>query len=68
MININGKEWAILEATDIQEVFSEPDFDESFYFEFKDDRVTTQNLLRKYLLLQILLVDIFLLAYPIIKK
>lgn len=47
MININGKEWAILEATDIQEVFSEPDFDESFYFEFKDDRVTTQKLIKE---------------------
>ena len=47
MININGKEWALLEATDIQETFSEPDFDESFYFEFKDDRVTTQKLIKE---------------------
>lgn len=47
MININGKEWALLEATDIQETFSEHDFDESFYFEFKDDRVTTQKLIKE---------------------
>lgn len=47
MININGKEWALLEVTDIQETFSEHDFDESFYFEFKDDRVTTQKLIKE---------------------
>ena len=47
MININGKEWALLKATDIQETCSEHDFDESFYFEFKDDRVTTQKLIKE---------------------
>lgn len=44
MVNINGKEWNSLEAPDIQAVVAEQDFDESFYFEFKDDRVTTKKL------------------------
>lgn len=47
MVNINGKEWALLEATDIQAVLSEQDFDESFYFEFKDDKVTTKKLMEE---------------------
>lgn len=44
MVNINGKEWAKLEAVDIQSVLSDHDFDESFYFEFKDDRVANKKL------------------------
>lgn len=47
MVNINGKEWALLDSTDIQAVLSEQDFDESFYFEFKDDKVTTKKLMEE---------------------
>lgn len=44
MVNINGKEWKKLEVPDIQAVISEQDFDESFYFEFKDDGVSTKKI------------------------
>lgn len=44
MVNINGKEWSKLEASDIQSVLLTHDFDESFYFEFKDDRVANKKL------------------------
>lgn len=47
MININGKDWVKLESSDIQSVLSEPDFCESFYFEFKDDRVTNKKLIKE---------------------
>lgn len=47
MININGKDWIKLESSDIQAVLSEPDFCESFYFEFKDDRVTNKKLIKE---------------------
>ena len=33
MVNINGKEWSKLEASDIQSALSDHDFGESFYFE-----------------------------------
>lgn len=59
MVNINGKEWAKLEPSDVQAVISEQDFDESFYFEFKDDRVSNKKSKKKSLLLLILLADIF---------
>ncbi len=45
MVNINGKEWSVLEAADIQAVISEQDFDESFYFEFKNDKVAPKNVM-----------------------
>lgn len=44
MVNINGKEWTKLEPLDIQRVISEQDFDESFYFEFKEDRVSNKKI------------------------
>lgn len=44
MVNINGKEWTKLVPADIQSVLSEQDFDESFYFEFKDDRVSNKKI------------------------
>lgn len=44
MVNINGKEWATLESTDIQALLSGQDFEESFYFEFKDDRVASKKI------------------------
>lgn len=44
MVNINGKEWTRLVPADIQSVISEQDFDESFYFEFKDDRVSNKKI------------------------
>ena len=43
MVNINGKEWAELEPIDIHALLSEQDFEESFYFEFKDDRVAAKK-------------------------
>ena len=59
MVNINGKDWNSLAADDIQTAIAEQDFDESFYFEFKDDRVTTKNLPKKFLPSPIPLVVIF---------
>lgn len=44
MVNINGIEWAKLKISDVQAVISEQDFDESFYFEFKDDRVSNKKI------------------------
>ena len=44
MLNINGKEWHDLQASDIQNMLLEQDFEESFYFEFKDDMVSTKKL------------------------
>lgn len=45
MVNINGKEWAALESADIQAVISDQDVDESFYFEFKEDKVSTTKVM-----------------------
>lgn len=47
MININGKEWGYLESTDIQEVLSKQDFDESFYFELKSDSVAPKKIIEE---------------------
>ena len=47
MININGKEWAQLESPDIHAAISEQDFEESFYFELKDDRVAGKKLMEE---------------------
>ena len=47
MININGKEWNQLAASDIQAVISGQDFDESFYFELKDDKVSNKKLMEE---------------------
>ncbi|MBQ3194522.1 MAG: ATP-binding protein [Oscillospiraceae bacterium] len=47
MVNVNGKEWTKLETADVQAVLSEQDFDESFYFEFKDDRVSNKKILEE---------------------
>lgn len=47
MVNINGREWNKLEPVDIQTVISEQDFDESFYFEFKDDRVSNKKIIEE---------------------
>ena len=43
MVNINGKEWMNLTPADIESAISEIDFDESFYFELKDDRVSPKK-------------------------
>ena len=47
MVNINGKEWTKVEAGDIQAMLSEQDFNESFYFEFKDDRVANKKIMEE---------------------
>ena len=44
MININGKEWDKVSAEDIRAIVDSYDKDESFFFEFKDDRVSTKKL------------------------
>lgn len=43
MININSKEWAELAESDIVEFLSSPETEESFFFEFKDDRVNSKK-------------------------
>lgn len=47
MVNINGKEWTKLTPSDIQTAISEIDFDESFYFELKDDRVSPKKMMEE---------------------
>ena len=47
MVNINGKEWMNLAPADIQSAISEIDFDESFYFELKDDRVSPKKIMEE---------------------
>lgn len=47
MININGKDWLDLIASDIQALLNEQDINESFFFEFKDDRVTPKKLIEE---------------------
>ena len=47
MVNINGKEWTDLTPADIQASISEIDFDESFYFELKDDQVSPKKLMEE---------------------
>lgn len=47
MVNINGKEWMNLTPADIQSAIAEIDFDESFYFELKDDRVSPKKMMEE---------------------
>jgi len=47
MININGKDWFDLTPSDVQTILNEQDTNESFFFEFKDDRVTTKKLIEE---------------------
>ena len=47
MVNINGKEWMSLTPADIESAISEIDFDESFYFELKDDRVSPKKMMEE---------------------
>ena len=47
MVNINGKEWDKLEPSDIQTLMAEQDFEESFYFELKDDRTTSKKIAKE---------------------
>lgn len=47
MVDINGKQWIYLTPADIQSVISETDFNESFYFELKDDRVSTKKMMEE---------------------
>lgn len=47
MLNINGKEWVKLDPKDVEAVLMDPSTDESFYFEFKDDRVATKKLMEE---------------------
>lgn len=52
-----------LTPADIQYAISEIDFDESFYFELKDDRVSPKKMMEEVLLFQIHLAAIFSLAF-----
>ncbi len=47
MININGKEWDKLEPSDIEALMSEQDLEESFYFEFKNDRTISKKIAKE---------------------
>ena len=47
LVNINGKEWGKLEPSDIEALMAEQDFEESFYFEFKDDRTTSKKIAKE---------------------
>lgn len=47
MVNINGKDWDKLGASDIQTFIAEQDFDESFYFELKDDKVSPKKVMKE---------------------
>lgn len=47
MVIINGKEWSALEPADIQTVINEQVFEESFYFEFKDDKVAPKKFIEE---------------------
>ena len=47
MININGKEWNTLEAADIENMLSEKDFEENFYFELKKDNVSNKTFIKE---------------------
>ena len=47
MVNINGKEWDKLNPSDIEKLIAEQDFEESFYFEFKDDRTTSKKIAKE---------------------
>ncbi len=47
MVNINGKEWDKLEPLDIETLMAEQDFEESFYFELKDDRTTSKKIAKE---------------------
>lgn len=47
LVNINGKEWDKLEPLDIETMISEQDFEESFYFEFKDDKTAPKKIMEE---------------------
>ena len=47
LVNINGKEWGKLDPSDIEALMAEQDFEESFYFEFKDDRTTSKKIAKE---------------------
>lgn len=47
MLNINGKDWMNVEASDVKMLMSEEDFNESFYFEFKDDDVSPNKVMEE---------------------
>lgn len=47
MISINGKEWLNLTGADIEEFLSSPDTEESFFFEFKEDRVEPKKVVEE---------------------
>lgn len=47
MININGKDWLDATAEDVKIVLDTPEFEESFFFEFKSDQVSTHTLAKE---------------------
>ncbi|WP_315523233.1 ATP-binding protein [Pseudoramibacter alactolyticus] len=47
MININGKEWSILQVSDIEKMLNEKDTEESFFFEFKEDEVKPNKIVKE---------------------
>ena len=47
MININGKEWDDVQLDDIIDIVKAPEMEESFFYEFKDDRVQPKKLVEE---------------------
>ena len=43
MVNINGKEWNDISEEDIVYIVESAGTEESFFYEFKDDRVSTKK-------------------------
>jgi len=47
VININGKEWDDVQQDDIVSIIKSPEMEESFFYEFKDDRVQPKKLIEE---------------------
>lgn len=62
MILIYNKELSKLKFSDVEVFLDNTDLDESFFVEFKNDKVTTKDLQRKYVYFLIHLVVIYFLV------
>lgn len=47
MIGINGKDWNNVSTEDVLAVVASSEIEESFFYEFKDDKVTTKKLIEE---------------------
>lgn len=46
MLNINNKKWEEIQIEDVEKLLSETD-DETFFFEFKSDKVSTSKVMKE---------------------